>query len=168
VITVPCIQMVSPTHTNHNEHPRTSPIPLSNAKGTNSESVPGDTGARASAPDTVHTHARKRASTHRTVRTSNREMVICNLADKLPSVDWKIRRTSPEIRADRCRTSKDLESPSLAVITRPSSESATLLQRLICCLRGNKENSVPPLVPSPLRSNTVCPWCFRVETPRGG
>lgn len=37
VITVPCIQMVSPTHTNHNEHPRTSPIPLSNAKGTNTE-----------------------------------------------------------------------------------------------------------------------------------
>ena len=30
-------------------------------------------------------------------RTSNREMVICNLADKLPSVDWKIRRTSLEI-----------------------------------------------------------------------
>lgn len=37
VITVPCIQMVSPTHTNHYEHPRTSPIPLSNAKGTNIE-----------------------------------------------------------------------------------------------------------------------------------
>lgn len=34
VITVPCIQMVSPTHTNHNEHPQASPIPLSNARGT--------------------------------------------------------------------------------------------------------------------------------------
>lgn len=34
VITVPCIQMVSRTHTNHNEqHPRARPIPLSNATG---------------------------------------------------------------------------------------------------------------------------------------
>lgn len=38
VITVPCIQMVSRTHTNHNEqHPRASPIPLSNATGTNAD-----------------------------------------------------------------------------------------------------------------------------------
>jgi len=112
--------------------------------------------ARARPTPFTRTHASERASTHRSVRTSNREMVICNLADKLPSVDWKIRRTSPEIRADRCRTSKDLESPGLAVITRPSSESATLLRRLICCLRGNKENSVPSLLPSPLRACSSC------------
>lgn len=40
----------------------------------------------------------------------------------------------PRDPPDRCRTSKDLESPQSPVITCPSSKSATLLHRLICCL----------------------------------
>lgn len=45
----------------------------------------------------------------------------------------------PRDPADRCRTSKDLESSQSPVITYPSSKSATLLHRLICCPHGDKE-----------------------------
>lgn len=90
VITVPCIQMVSRTHTNHNEqHPRARPIPLSNATGSIHR--------RCTVRKRVCVCACAYASGAASSRTSNREMVICNLADKLPSVDWKIRRTSLEI-----------------------------------------------------------------------
>lgn len=107
VITVPCIQMVSPTHTNHNEHPRTSPIPLSNAKGTNTEC---DTGVF------TRTHARTRARTDLShVESRNGNMQLGRQASLRRLENSK---DLPRDLADRCRTSKDLESrPS--VITTP-------------------------------------------------
>lgn len=95
MITVPCIQMVSRTHTNHNEqHPRARPIPLSNATGS-TQAMYSANGERGCVRVCMPTHPALPPLL--ISRTSNREMVICNLADKLPSVDWKIRRTSLEI-----------------------------------------------------------------------
>lgn len=95
----------------------------------------------------TRTHARTQRARPPTSRTSNREMVICNLADKLPSVDWKIRRTSPEIRLTVAGHRKTSGAP-----TRPSRNNAPYVEnrahycvRLICCPRAETKDSTRAL-----------------------